>query len=252
MIPVSSSVGHFRRATGAANLRRNTLPVPNNIDVSVCRNQRASEPNVLIRSQSRANLAPQVTVVIDSIPLTQAPSNNNEQQEPRTPQSTASGEQNLPDVICLSPDSVMMDHCPAIFGNRKIDAISASIDFEMKVDIIRLMELLYFNVCLFIFQVDGSRLYTIDRRKYSIPAFLVNTLQAWNTVPEHYTSVDIDRKFVEALLVCFIGKRNLISGNINRKLLRFVRDLYRFRVQTADRLEKFDEYFVNKRNALSK
>lgn len=99
-------------------------------------------------------------------------------------------------------------------------------------------------------QDDGGRIYDIDGEKYTIPAFLVKTLIAWNTVPENCESEIIDKKFVETLLVCVIGKNNLIDGNIDRKLLRFVRDLYRFRVKNEDRLKKFEGYCENKRQAL--
>lgn len=120
---------------------------------------------------------------------------------------------------------------------------------------IKRIKIIHFSILIFshlFFKADGSRSYEINGRKYSIPSFLVKTLQAWNSVPEHSASMDIDRKFVEALLICFIGKQNLISGNIDRKLLRFVRDLFRYRVKSAERLQKFDEYYANKREALNK
>lgn len=103
------------------------------------------------------------------------------------------------------------------------------------------------NKCgVLLLQSDGSRIYTIDKRKRKLPAYIVRTLKIWNVAPEH-SNETIDEKFVGILMVSFIGTNRLAQGEINRKIHRFVQDLYRFRVKGNEaRFHKFKHYFDKK------
>lgn len=67
-----------------------------------------------------------------------------------------------------------------------------------------------------------------------MPEYLVKTLKVWNTQPDSNASLEIDKKFVDLLLVCFIGLRNLSDEQVDLKFLRFVRGLLNAKIEKFD------------------
>lgn len=55
-----------------------------------------------------------------------------------------------------------------------------------------------------------------------MPSQIIATLKSWNIASYHSNNEETDKKFVEVLLICFIGSGNLVNDNVNQKSLRLV------------------------------
>lgn len=55
-----------------------------------------------------------------------------------------------------------------------------------------------------------------------MPSQIIATLKSWNIASYHSNNEETDKKFVEVLVICFIGSGNLVNDNVNQKSLRLV------------------------------
>lgn len=109
--------------------------------------------------------------------------------------------------------------------NKTLFFIGRNFNISKKKTIFRIK---WINLIIFFwsfFQPNGDRLYEIDGHKRLMPEYVVKHLLIWNTQSNYIDSLDIDKRFVDLLLVCFIGKQKLCDNDIDLKHIRFVRGL---------------------------